>query len=64
MYEVSSGETHCMTVLDEGVEYVNNQDGMGLIYTSAVNTIDFRYSKTVNSELSVNVAYEVDTLKT
>ena len=48
MYEVSSGETHCMTVLDEGVEYVNNQDGMGLIYTSAVNTIDFRYSKTAS----------------
>jgi hypothetical protein len=52
MYEVSSGETHCMTVLDEGVEYVNNQDDMGLIYASAVNTINFRYSKTASvSEL-------------
>ena len=48
MYEVSSGETLCMPVLDEGVEYVTNQDDMGLIYVSAVNTINFRYSKTAS----------------
>jgi hypothetical protein len=47
MYEVYSGETSCMTALD-GVEYVNNQDDMGLIYDSAVNTINFRYSKTAS----------------
>jgi hypothetical protein len=67
MYEVSSDELRCMTVLDEGVEYVNNQDDMGLIYSSAVNTINFRYGQLlacVNSEPSVNVAYEIDTLKT
>ena len=48
MCEVSSGETHCMTVVDEGVEYVNNQDDTCLIYDSAVNTINFRYSKTAS----------------
>jgi hypothetical protein len=48
MYEVSSGGTLCMLALDEGVEYVNNLDDMGLIYVSAVNTINFRYSKTAS----------------
>jgi hypothetical protein len=46
--EVSSGETHFMTVRGEGVEVVNNQDGMVVIYANAVNTINFRYSKTAN----------------
>jgi hypothetical protein len=67
MYEVSSSETHCMTVLDEGVEYVNNQDDMVLIYASVVNTMNFVTVKLlacVNSEPSVNVAYEINTLET
>jgi len=32
----------------EGVEFVDNRDDMGIIYASAMNTINFRYSKTAS----------------